>query len=141
MDILELASIGAPGASDLPAIVDFVATLGGSIWSGESFVGEAHPSLPPVAVVGQDALINGADLLIAAEAKLGGAGLGGPAGYYLGAVVDFGTTSFSAIHDYFRLEGSLDSFIKTGVTLDGNFTQTILFYPGLAPEFLRPRQE
>ncbi len=139
MDILELASIGIPGASDLPAIVDFLVTLGGSVWSGESFVGGAHPSLPPAAAVGQDVLITGGDLLIAAVAKLAGAGLGGPGGYALGMLVDLGTTGFSAAHDYYRLEGSLDSFIKAGITLDGNFTQTILFYPASAPELLRPR--
>jgi RHS repeat-associated protein len=139
MDILELVSIPIEGASSLPAILDVGSTLAGSLWSGESFVyGQVHPSLPPMAAVGQDVLVNAADLGIAETATWGGTAVAGPAGYIFGRGVDACTTSASLAYDYFRLEGSLQSSSKVGITWDGNFTEVVLIYPGSFPGLSKP---
>jgi hypothetical protein len=139
MDVLELVSIPVEGASSLPASIDFAFTLIGSLSTRESFVyGQVHPALPPMALIGQDVLVNGADFGIAEAATLAGIGLAGPAGYAFGRVVDACTTSASLVHDYARVNGSLQSFVKAGMTMDGSFTGVILLYPGSFPEFLQP---
>jgi hypothetical protein len=91
-----------------------------------------------MAVVGEDVLVNAADLGIAETATWAGTAVAGPAGYIFGRGVDACTTSGSLAYDYFRLEGSLQSFSKVGITWDGNFTEVVLIYPGSFPGLLQP---
>ena len=135
LDIAELVLIAdiLPGDEEFMGGVDFAVT-GLADWaSGSSgFFQQIHPSLPPVAFVGQDTLwTGGVDTVVPAAAKALGSSAAGPAGYGFGLTVDTITTGSSVLHDAGRNLGIIPNVLKRGQMYNGglSFTNVWIIYP------------
>jgi hypothetical protein len=135
LDLGELVLIyePLPGDEDYLGAIDWVVTATSDWASGSSdFFQEIHPSLPPVAFIGQDTLwTSGTDTVVPGAAKVIGSSTAGPVGYGLGEAVDTATTGLSALYDAGRYLNIIPNVLKRGLMHNGgpSFTDVWIIYP------------
>lgn len=103
-DAVELGTLMAPILPQIPAAADTVVGFGASIFAGESyFLQRPHPCLPLMTILGQDAIVPAADLIIASGSELVGETIGTFPGYIAAKEIDAALTVAGGYYDLRRL--------------------------------------
>ena len=100
-------------------IADVGFTYSACVLVGDCYIGQPHPDLPEMLVIGQDVIVTSSDVVL----PLLGLGGGGPAGQ---ALTDAITTMFSGAYDANRIWNDAPTHMAIGVTGDINFENNVL---------------
>jgi RHS repeat-associated protein len=142
-DFVELVSSPFGWIPSAAALVDVGVTGFASFFSGETYFGRPHPSLPPMLVLGQDVIVSSADAATAALAGailpdlgamvgssaggLPGTVAGGATGQLSASAIDVTTTTIKLYYGTARLRG-LPTYLSYAIFWEGALRQAILLY-------------
>lgn len=128
LDVVEAAGPFYPysGVPEIAAFVDLGVAGAGSIFAGETYIGQPHPNLPTMAVFGQDVIVASAETAVGTIGKwaltAGGVASGNPAvaigGAVGGVVVDTATSASQAVYDAGRFFEKIPTIVSAGLYLD-----------------------